>query len=144
MATIKMSSGVMERISRKQGRDWLGEVKASGGKLLAGEMMHIMRRNGTVEEYDSSSDMSKVSSYGIEGIAYLTKGGIGISGAGFKFKADSPDEETVELVNRLNQVNLRSGSVSTDSFGKFDAEKAGKVRVIVDKEWQDKRKNKKK
>ena len=126
----------MERISRGQGRDWVDEVKSSGGRLLEGEKMHIMYRDGTVVEYDDKSDMSKVKTYGIEGVAYLTKGGIGIAGSGFKFRADEPDEAMRKLVKQLNEVSLRSKSASSDSFGKFDYEHAGKVRVIIDKEWQ--------
>lgn len=144
MATLKMTGGVMEKISRQQGRDWIKEIKASGGKLLSGEQMMVMRKDGTVEKYGADSDLSKVNTYGIEGVAYQTKAGLGISGAGFKFEALATDKETKDLVDRMNKTSLKKSGTSTDAFGKFAQEKAGKIMVTVDKDWQKKVQNKKK
>lgn len=134
----------MEKISRQQGRDWVSEIKASGGRLLSGEQMMIMRKNGTVEKYDATSDMSNVSTFGIEGVAYKTQAGLGISGAGFKFEALATDKETRDLVDRMNKANLKASGANTDAFGRFAQEQAGKIMVSVDTEWQKKVQNKKK
>ena len=144
MATLKMTSGIMEKISRQQGRDWIKEVKSGSGKLLKGEQMMIMRKDGTVEKFDSDSDLSKLNTYGIEGVAYLTQAGLGISGAGFKFESIATDKETKDLVDKMNKTNLKSGGANTDAYGKFAAEKAGKIMVTVDKDWLKKIQNKSK